>query len=114
MHVLHAAAHVLLLDEWRSIAALLDGKILRIPGQADACVTVLETMVRNCSLVIACDAHVGFDEVCELALTGMISREGEVDLAETIVRLNEVQYAYQAALQSGAKIMNSSLMNYLR
>jgi len=50
----------------------------------------------------------------ELSLTGMISREGEVDLAETIVRLNEVQYAYQAALQSGAKIMNSSLMNYLR
>jgi len=50
----------------------------------------------------------------EFALTGMISKEGDADMAETIVRLNEVQYAYQAALQSGAKIMNSSLMDYLR
>lgn len=50
----------------------------------------------------------------EFALTGMISREGDADVADTIVRLNEVQYAYQAALQSGAKIMNSSLMDYLR
>ncbi len=50
----------------------------------------------------------------ELALTGMISREGDADIAETIVRLNEVQYAYQAALQSGAKIMDRSLMDYLR
>jgi flagellar hook-associated protein 3 FlgL len=50
----------------------------------------------------------------EFALTGMISREGDADMADTIVRLNEVQYAYQAALQSGAKIMNSSLMDYLR
>jgi flagellar hook-associated protein 3 FlgL len=50
----------------------------------------------------------------EEALSGMLSREGDADMAETIVRLNEIQYAYQAALQSGAKIMGSSLMNYLR
>ena len=50
----------------------------------------------------------------EFALTGMISREGDADIADTIVRLNEVQYAYQAALQSGAQIMNKSLMDYLR
>ena len=50
----------------------------------------------------------------EFALTGMISREGDADLAETVVRLNEVQYAYQAALQTGAKIMDRSLMDYLR
>ncbi len=49
----------------------------------------------------------------EFALTGMISREGDTDIAETIVRLNEPQYAYQAALQNGAKIMDRSLMNYL-
>ena len=50
----------------------------------------------------------------EFALTGMISREGDANIADTIVRLNEVQYAYQAALQSGAKIMDKSLMDYLR
>ena len=50
----------------------------------------------------------------EFALTGMISREGDADIAETIVGLNEVQYAYQTALQSRAKMMDRSLMDYLR
>ncbi len=50
----------------------------------------------------------------EFALSGTISREGDADLAETVVRLNEVQYAYQAALQSRAKMMDRSLMDYLR
>jgi flagellar hook-associated protein 3 FlgL len=50
----------------------------------------------------------------EFAISGMISKEGDADIAATIVRLNEVQYAYQAALQSGAKIMNRSLMDFLR
>ena len=69
---------------------------------------------RNSIMQTKLEASVATLNDQELSLTGMISREGEVDLAETIVRLNEVQYAYQAALQSGAKIMNSSLMNYLR
>ncbi len=36
------------------------------------------------------------------------------DLASTLVRLNETQTAFQAALQSGAKLMGQSLMDYLR
>ena len=74
----------------------------------------LHFMHRSGAAQTRLEASLGSLNDQELALTGMISREGEVDLAETIVRLNEVQYAYQAALQSGAKIMNSSLMNYLR
>lgn len=38
----------------------------------------------------------------------------DADLAETLVSLNQAQTAYQAALQSGAKILGSSLMDYLR
>ena len=38
----------------------------------------------------------------------------EVDLAETLVSLNQAQTAYQAALQSGAQMLRSSLMDYLR
>ena len=38
----------------------------------------------------------------------------DVDLAETIVSLNQAQTAYQAALQSGAQILSSSLMDYIR
>jgi flagellar hook-associated protein 3 FlgL len=44
----------------------------------------------------------------------LISKEADADLAETLVRLSEVQTAYQAALQSGGSILNRSLLDYLR
>jgi flagellar hook-associated protein 3 FlgL len=43
-----------------------------------------------------------------------VSRQVDADLAQTLVRLNETQVAYQAALQSGARIIDLSLLNYLR
>ncbi len=49
-----------------------------------------------------------------LTLQEMTSKETDADLAQTIVELNQAQTAYQAALQSGASIMQLSLMNYLR
>lgn len=48
------------------------------------------------------------------ALGNLISREGNADLADTLVQLNQTQTAYQAALQSGARVMQVSLLNYLR
>lgn len=44
----------------------------------------------------------------------LISNEADADLAQTLVRLNETQNAYRAALQSGGTIMNISLLDYLR
>jgi flagellar hook-associated protein 3 FlgL len=44
----------------------------------------------------------------------LVSNEADADLAQTLVRLNEVQTAYQAALQSGGTILNKSLLDYLR
>jgi flagellin-like hook-associated protein FlgL len=38
----------------------------------------------------------------------------DADLAQTLVRLTEVQNAYTAALQTGGSILNSSLLDYLR
>lgn len=49
-----------------------------------------------------------------LSLDQAVSREADADLAETLVRLNQVQTAYQAALQSGATILRLSLLDYLR
>lgn len=43
-----------------------------------------------------------------------ISDLTSADLADTLVRLSQVQTAYTAALQSGAKIMQQSLMDYIR
>jgi flagellar hook-associated protein 3 FlgL len=48
------------------------------------------------------------------SLEVLISNEADADLAETLVRLNQTQNAYQAALQSGARLLQSSLLDYLR
>jgi flagellar hook-associated protein 3 len=47
-------------------------------------------------------------------LESLISDESFVDLPTTIVKLNQTQTAYQAALASTAKIMNLSLLDYIR
>lgn len=48
------------------------------------------------------------------AITGQISNEADVNLADTITQLNQTQTAYQAAIQSGANIMRQSLLDYLQ
>ncbi len=44
----------------------------------------------------------------------LISGETDADLAQTLVQLSATQNAYQAALQTGGKILNQSLLDYLR
>lgn len=44
----------------------------------------------------------------------LIADETSVDLPTTIVRLNQTNTAYQAALASASKIMNLSLLDYIR
>jgi flagellar hook-associated protein 3 FlgL len=48
------------------------------------------------------------------SLDTMISNTSGADLVQTIVQLNQAQTAYQAALQSGSKIMQLSLLNYIQ
>lgn len=47
-------------------------------------------------------------------LEALVSAETDADLPSTIVRLNQTQTAYQAALQSAANIMRLSLLDYIR
>ena len=47
------------------------------------------------------------------ALEGFISKEADSDLAQTLVRLNEIQASYLAALKSGGTIMGQSLLDYI-
>jgi len=49
-----------------------------------------------------------------LGLQSLVSGETETDMASTIVKLNQTQTAYQAALQSAANIMKISLLDYIR
>jgi flagellar hook-associated protein 3 FlgL len=48
------------------------------------------------------------------SLDAMISNASSADMVQTIVQLNQAQTAYQAALQSGSKIMQLSLLNYIQ
>lgn len=47
-------------------------------------------------------------------LEKLISGETDADLPTTIVKLQQTQTAYQAALQSGASIMRLSLLDYIK
>jgi flagellar hook-associated protein 3 FlgL len=43
-----------------------------------------------------------------------ISGETNADLAQTMTQLSQTQTAYQAALESGAMMMKTSLLNYIQ
>jgi flagellar hook-associated protein 3 FlgL len=43
----------------------------------------------------------------------LISRDADVDMSEASVRFSRAQTAYSAAIQSGAKIANKSLLDYI-
>lgn len=47
------------------------------------------------------------------SLESLVSREVDADLPSTIVKLNQTQTAYQAALQSASSIMKISLLDYI-
>jgi len=47
------------------------------------------------------------------SLNQMISNTSGADLINTMTELNQAQTAYQAALESGSKIMSLSLLNYM-
>lgn len=49
-----------------------------------------------------------------LNIDRLVSSETDADLAQTIVALTQAQSAYQAALQTGTMVMNTTLLNYLR
>ncbi|MFC4777818.1 flagellar hook-associated protein FlgL [Paenibacillus sp. GCM10023252] len=47
-------------------------------------------------------------------LTGLQSQTEDADMAETIMNFNQEQSVYQASLSTGAKIIQPSLIDYLR
>ncbi|EKD83411.1 MAG: hypothetical protein ACD_39C00696G0001 [uncultured bacterium] len=48
-----------------------------------------------------------------LNLKNMLSSVENIDMAEAIIRMTELETAYQAALQTGSRIMQMSLMDFL-
>ena len=53
------------------------------------------------------------DEEYFMSLDQRIAKDIDVDLSEAIVRMTRATTAYQAAIQVGAHMMNTSLLNFL-
>jgi flagellar hook-associated protein 3 FlgL len=50
----------------------------------------------------------------ELSVTDLLSKTEDADMAKTLITYSQTQTAYQAALQAGAKIIQPTLMDFLR
>lgn len=75
---------------------------------------VLFHLARNGALQSRLESTLKSTKDEELALDREISNRADADLPETIIRLNQQQTNYQAALQSASSVMNLSLLNFLR
>ena len=53
------------------------------------------------------------DEDYFMQLDQRISKDIDIDLSEAIMRLTRISTAYQASLQVGSQLLNTSLLNYL-
>ncbi|MGZ8938651.1 MAG: flagellin N-terminal helical domain-containing protein [Limisphaerales bacterium] len=75
---------------------------------------VLFHMAKNGALQSRLENSLSSAKDENLAIEHQISNRADVDLAEAIVRLNQQQTNYQAALQSAGSIMDLSLLNFIR
>jgi flagellar hook-associated protein 3 FlgL len=50
----------------------------------------------------------------ELSVADLLSKTEDADMAKTLITYSQTQTAYQAALQAGAKIIQPTLMDFLR
>lgn len=71
------------------------------------------SLSRQGSVQLRIEFDVNLNEQRFTDLEENISSEADVDLSQTIVRLTQIQNAYQATLQSAGRVLNSSLMDYI-
>jgi len=65
------------------------------------------------SLLIRMDSVRAYDEDLHQQLEQRLAKDLDVDLSEAIMELTRVSTAYQAAMQVGAQLLNTSLLNYI-
>lgn len=75
---------------------------------------IIDAMAYNGGIQTRIEAARSLQQDRATGVEKLISDESSVDLPTTIVKLNQTQTAYQAALASAAKIMNLSLLDYIR
>lgn len=84
-----------------------------VPDLEHADETILVNLVEFGSIQESMDITQKINEARFNELERMVSSELDLDIAESIVRLNQMQTAYSAALQSSSRILQQSLLNYI-
>lgn len=74
---------------------------------------IINQMGEITSNIVRMDTAKAHDEEYFMELDKRISRDVDIDLSEAIMRLTQISTAYQASLQIGSQLLNTSLLNYL-
>ena len=75
--------------------------------------SIIDKMGQLTSSMVRMETVKAHDEDYFMQLDQRISRDLDIDLSEAIMKLTRVSTAYQAAMQVGAQLLNTSLLNYL-
>jgi flagellar hook-associated protein 3 FlgL len=92
----------------------ISGSFSRVDGLGEMEDTILSALSRAGTIQYRLETAMKDLEVRYEGTEKLISTDADIDFAEATVRLNRAQMAYQAAIQSGARIQNNSLLDYLR
>ena len=75
--------------------------------------SVVDKMGELSSTLIRMNTVRAHDEEYHLEIDQRLAKDLDIDLSEAIMQLTRVSTAYQAAMQVGAQLLNTSLLNYL-
>ena len=75
--------------------------------------SVVDKMGELSSTLVRMNTVRAFDEEYHLEIDQRLAKDLDIDLSEAIMQLTRVSTAYQAAMQVGAQLLNTSLLNYL-
>ena len=75
---------------------------------------VSEQVGKTAAKLAALDANTNRIQSDQQLSKNRVTELTEANMAEVLTQLQKTQYSYQAALQSGAKILNISLLDYIR
>jgi len=74
---------------------------------------VVDKMGELSAVMVRMDTVRAHDEEYHLAIDQRLANDLDVDISDAIMRLTQISTAYQAAMQVGANLLNTSLLNYL-
>jgi flagellin-like hook-associated protein FlgL len=75
--------------------------------------SVVDKMGELSSILVRMNTVRAHDEEYHLEIDQRLAKDLDIDLSEAIMQLTRVSTAYQAAMQVGAQLLNTSLLNYL-